>query len=279
MGTITSLADITEAIKTRSSFGVASTGSGQYAITMSLDFLSTGGFITPQGSPPSTAPGTTYSGASTGALSLYPLQTGEDLYVLGGEFKSISGSMISLRSVLIDLLAGVSTDPSSGSLQSLNTVSLPRYTDGDQVAMLLIPSGALYAAGTNTLTATITYKDETNTTRTTSLDLLLGGGNQALGSRCWKVPINGASRGIRQIVDITYSGTLAAAGTTIYAMLYRPILGWPGIYDESAFISPLMSAIPKIQSYGESSPCLTFLRNASLSLTYTYAGSIILGVK
>jgi hypothetical protein len=140
-----------------------------------------------------------------------------------------------------------------------NSASLPRYTTGDGVMMMLEVTAALGATASN---VTVSYTNQAGTasrttpaTAMTVSQIISGIGHTGVAPL--HLPLQGTDSGVRSIQTITFSAAMGA-GSAVSAVLYRPLATIPlttiGVMTERDFLYQLPS-LPKI----EDGACLGFL--------------------
>lgn len=162
---------------------------------------------------PSTGSGQAYTSADTGALPIPALTGSQSLYVSSLSFEPANQPYTSYFSVVLcDILVGCSgIDVNSASLQTINTVSLPRYTTGEGVE-IFIQTYTGNNAVVNT-TYTINYTDSQGNAAVAVMNFFgLTYGNYNGISSFW-VPLGAGSTGVRSIQSVQMSNLPGTAGT------------------------------------------------------------------
>jgi hypothetical protein len=187
----------------------------------------------PAGTYNATKVATSFVGpVSNGGLYTFPSPVSPDVRLLtavtGGHRTTTTTAGQSSTLLVADyLLHQGGFDASSSALQSVTqTDTLPRYTDGEGVALAVIPT-ATTAGVTTSVTLTVKFTDsDGNTNQTLSYSTPISGHTKG---RMWHadptfwVPLPAGKRGIRKIESVQQSASAGAAGT--YALLlYRPLV-------------------------------------------------------
>lgn len=127
---------------------------------------------------------------------------------------------------LADMLVGASgLSSTSTSTQTINTVSLPRYTDGIGVGLELLQWGSTSSGNIVTspgVDITFNYVDETNASNSATLNINGGGSRGFQTSRACGVCL--PTQGIKQVVDYTANASLQTSITDFGILLYKPLL-------------------------------------------------------
>lgn len=155
-----------------------------------------------------TTPGTVYDSNSTGAWPLPPLAPGQSLWLKRLFVEKIWTGIWVHPSFstfyLVDWLVGVRFDRSITTLQTLNSSSLPRYTDGEGLVVWKRDYTTVSSARVDT---TLTYTNSAGTTGKTQTWKNESGLNQV----CTLMPLAAGDKGIRQIESIQLGAAMHAS--------------------------------------------------------------------
>ena len=145
------------------------------------------------GSVPASGAGAALSSATAGAIPLPTLSSGESLYLFNIALNPISGSGFMLYDKL------VATSGLSGTVttaQTVNSTSLPRYTDGVGVELWL---EWYTATGSTIVTAIISYTNQAGTSGRTATAAIAA---STPANRMFRVTLEEGDTGVRSVQNV-----------------------------------------------------------------------------
>ncbi len=176
------------------------------------------------GAIPGAASGEALNNLSIGALPLPDPPVGSELRLASIKLVTIgsAGSITHSTLVVYDRLVHTGTlNGSLTTLQPVNSVALPRYTDGEGVYPYLEIYTNLGGTG---VTGTITYVNQDGVTST--VNILVGGTTTRFATTLARIPLAVGDTGVRSITDITLSATTGNVGAFGFTLL-KPLLLLP----------------------------------------------------
>lgn len=218
------------------------------------------------GSIPETGAGQIYNSSSPGAMLIPSLSIGSYLFLVYSHVHGINypNNYYNARCILIDRLVATSGLVSnSASLQTVNTVSLPRYTDGEGVwAALEWYAEPVY--GTNALTdVTLNYTNSqgvsgrTSVTSTYVNEINSSGTNER--STYWFRFLNwqAGDTGIQSVQSIQLNAARTVDPSNFGVTLFRPLRG----LSQSPLLSPggVTDRTGNLIGYYGGDPCLQMI--------------------
>lgn len=156
------------------------------------------------GATPATGTGETCTSATPGAL-VWSNPTGGAFAYLAGFSAAVDDASTSV--ILYDRL--VQTSGLSGTVataQAVNTVALPRYTDGIGVEIWL---EWYTATGSTSRTVTVDYTNTANAAKTSPALTLPA---SVIAGRAYQIPLVAGDAGVKSVQNVTLSGTTGTAG-------------------------------------------------------------------
>lgn len=171
---------------------------------------------------PAVAPGETLSSSTSGAIPLPSPVSGRDRYVLRARART-NWDLAGLpgRLLLIDrLVQAGSLVANIGTVQTVNTAALPRFTDGEGVRIAI----AQYAIGITmlpTTTFSASYTNEQGVSGRTSVPVAVGTNTGSTGD-VNILPLDTGDYGVRSVQTITVANPPSAAGNVV-VILFKPL--------------------------------------------------------
>ena len=221
------------------------------------------------GSVPATGSGAALSSATTGAIPLPTLSSGQSLYLFNIALNVTGGSGFMLYDKL------VATSGLSGTVttaQTINSTALPRYTDGNGVELWL----EWYSAtGATARTASISYTNQDGTSGRTATATIAA---STPANRMVRATLQAGDTGVQSVQSLTILvGTTGTAGNFGISLM-RKIITVPVSSTNPVVLSPLELGLVKLSEYGASQPCLTPVFLPSTTTTGLIFCDIIFGV-
>ncbi len=218
------------------------------------------------GAIPASGSGAACSSSTSGALLIDALASGESLFLARlSVLMSTSGSVL-----LYDRL--VANKPARGNLntsQTVNSVALPRFTDGIGVEIWL---EVYTAVGATAATVTVSYTNQDGTPGRTSIATISIASAGA--GRMFKCQLQAGDTGVLSVQSATLSASTGTAGNFGITLLYRlseaPVL----LANLGIVLDQFALGLPTLAQFGDSQPCLAMAVLCTTTSTGNVMGSI-----
>lgn len=242
------------------------TGATGGANTAFTRFWTSAGGRPGAGSEPATTPGAAYTNA-TGAIT-FPDVTGKK-YILSHEFVAKTNNSNS-TTILYDRLVAVSQTVGTIGSKTINSVALPRYTDG--IGIECWAEVAIQGAGTSLTMFLESYTSDSGSARVGSNVTF----STSVRDSCFQIPLRAGDLGVKSVESMNVVSS--ATGVTVNLVLLRPILTI-GLADIAPATGTSYTFIREVDNLYELTALPQIYNGASLTvmsnnLTSAVAGSI-----